>query len=399
MYKALDRNLQRELEALQKQGRFKAPERIIRGRAPGHRVYLEGFQDPFIRANSNDYLQFSQHPALRSAAEKASDSYGLGPGAVRFIDGTFAPHAALEKAIATFMGYPAACIFNSAYTANLSLIGGLQTPDTFWLSDALNHNSLIRGLRMAGVQKTQKAIYAHADSNDLESKIKRISRNFKRVCILTDGVFSMRGDVAPLASIQILAEHYGSQFEEGIWVIVDDSHGIGAFGSGGRGTIAHTHTHPAILVGTFGKAFGVNGGFVAGSAALIQYLKQKGDTYIYTNSIGPPEAAAALAAVQLLDGLEGKKSLGELEQRRQQFRKGLTWESIEGPHPIVPILTRQPEISNRLVEHLFKHRILATGLSFPVVPENESCVRVQLHAGMSIADIEEILKVINTFKM
>ena len=398
MYDALDQNLQHELLRLNRQGLYKAPERVIRGRAPDNRVYLEGFEGAFIRANSNDYLQLSQHPKLIAAAEQATATYGLGPGAVRFIDGTFSPHAALEKALAKFMHYPAACIFNSAYAANLSLISALQTPDTFWISDALNHNSLIRGLRMAGVQKDQKAIYLHGDLQDLEAKILNVSQKFKRICILTDGVFSMRGDVAPLASIQILAEHYSSQFEEGICVVVDDSHGIGAYGPLGQGTLAYTHTRSAIVVGTLGKALGVNGGFVLGSPTLIEFLKQKGDTYIYTNPISPAEAAAALAAVELLGQTAGQQSLLHLEHRRLQFRKGLSLESIPGPHPIVPILTRASKKSIRLVEHLFRRGILATALSFPVVPKNESCVRIQLHAGMSEADIAYMLDQINQFK-
>ncbi|MGC6479953.1 MAG: aminotransferase class I/II-fold pyridoxal phosphate-dependent enzyme [Flavobacteriaceae bacterium] len=396
MTKALDRSLSVALQQLQQAGILKAPERIVRGRI-GSKVLLEGFDEPFIRANSNDYLQLSQHPALAAAAEAATTLYGVGPGAVRFIDGTHLPHVALEKAIASFMGYPSSCVFNSAYAANLSLIGCLHTPETYWLCDELNHNSLIRGLKMAGVQSDQKAIYKHLALEDLKAKINSIPSRFKRVCILTDGVFSMRGDVAPLNELQRIAEDYSSHFSEGVLLIVDDSHGVGAFGEEGKGTMALRPSSPSILVGTLGKAFGVNGGFVAGSQVLIDYLKQKGDTYVYTNPLGPAEAAAALAAVEILQKEEGKRRLTNLESLRQKFRKGLRLESIEGPHPIVPILTRENNKTQALVKHLFDRGVLATGLTYPVVPKDESCVRIQLHAEMSEEDIASMLEIIHAF--
>lgn len=403
----LNKNLIQKLASLEQEGILKSKERVISGRVPaqnswGPRVTLEGSNKPYIRANSNSYLDLNFHSQLIQAAEAATLKYGVGPGAVRFIDGTFPPHKALEKAIAEFAGYPAARIFNSAYAANLSLILGLHTSDTFWLCDALNHNSLIRGLKMAGVVSGQKVVYSHCDLSDLESKLQQIPKQFKRICILTDGVFSMRGDVVPLTGIQNLALRYQDQFEEGICLVVDDSHGVGALGSKGKGVIESSDSLPYALVGTFGKAFGVNGGFVAGSTALIEFLRQKGDTYIYTNPLGAAESAAALEAVNLLATSDGHQRLENLKNRTLQFREGVQqmgFETIPGPHPVVSVLTRSSTSNRELVSYLYEQGILVIGLSYPVVPKGEECIRFQINAGMTSEDIVYILDKLSEKKL
>ena len=265
---ALDKALERELEGLKVEGRAKPAERVIVGVIPpagarGPRYRLQGSEREFIRMNSNSYLSLSLHPELIAAADEATRQFGVGPGAVRFIDGTFAPHAALEERIARFMGMPAAKIFNSAYTANCGLALAIASATTYWIGDQLNHNSIIRAMRIAGVPSANKAIYPHNDMAALAGCIAAVPADMQRVVVIFDGVFSMRGDYAPVDQIAAVVRPCGSRFKEGIVTVMDDSHGIGAFGPLGRGTADHTGSLPDIVIGTFGKAFGVNGGFIA----------------------------------------------------------------------------------------------------------------------------------------
>jgi glycine C-acetyltransferase len=246
--------------------------------------------------NSNSYLSLSHHPALIHAADEACRTYGTGPGAVRFIDGTSAEHVALESRIARFAGRPAARIFNSAYTTTLGLAITLTGPDTFWIGDALNHNCIIRAMRIANVPKEQRAIFAHNDLDDLARQLDAVPSSAGRVIVIFDGIFSMRGDNAPLAEIAALAAKHHGRFRDGVITVMDDSHGFGAYGKTGRGTEEFCGAHADILIGTFGKAFGVNGGFVAASPELVEAVRQKADTYIYTNPLGAPDCAASIAA-------------------------------------------------------------------------------------------------------
>ncbi|HET7617545.1 MAG TPA: aminotransferase class I/II-fold pyridoxal phosphate-dependent enzyme, partial [Vicinamibacterales bacterium] len=299
--------LAKEVAALEQEGRAKAPERVITGYVPaegtrGPRYRLQGSAQTFLRMNSNSYLSLSHHPALIHAADEASRAYGTGPGAVRFIDGTSAEHIALESRIARFTGRPAARIFNSAYTTALGVAITLTGPDTFWIGDALNHNCIIRAMRIANVPKEQRAIFAHNDLDDLARQLDAVPSSAGRVIVIFDGIFSMRGDNAPLAEMAALAAKHHGRFREGVITVMDDSHGIGAYGKTGRGTEEFCGAHADILIGTFGKAFGVNGGFVAGSPELVEAVRQKADTYIYTNPLGAPDCAASVAAVDLADG-------------------------------------------------------------------------------------------------
>ena len=340
----LNAALTSELAALAQEGRSKAPERIIVGYVPpsgvrGPRYRLQGSDGAYIRMNSNSYLSLSFHPALLEAADRAAHAFGVGPGAVRFIDGTFAPHVELEARIARFVGRPSARVFNSAYTTMLGLAIALSGPDTFWVGDALNHNCIIRAMRIANVPSAQRAIFKHNDVADLEQHLARVPDGIKRVAVIFDGIFSMRGDNAPVDAIEAAVRGHESRFRDGVITVMDDSHGIAAYGTTGRGTEEHCGTRVDIFVGTFGKAFGVNGGFVAGSSELIEAIRQKADTYIYTNPLGAADTAAAIKAVDVADGREGLDRLAHLKARTAQFRSGLEqlgFESIPGPHPVVP---------------------------------------------------------------
>jgi glycine C-acetyltransferase len=391
--------LAEDVRRLQEEGRAKAPERVIAGYEPpagdrGPRYRLAGSDLRFIRMNSNSYLSLSHHPEVLAAADRATHAFGTGPGAVRFIDGTFAPHVELEARIAAFVGRPAARIFNSAYTTVLGLALTLAGPDTWWVGDALNHNCIIRAMRIANVPSAQRAIFNHHDTDDLDRKLAAVPDAAGRVVVIFDGIFSMRGDHAPLERIAAVVARHEHRFREGIVTVMDDSHGIGAYGPTGRGTEEHCGTGVDVLVGTFGKAFGVNGGFVAASPELVEAVRQKADTYIYTNPLGAADCAAAVAAVHVADREEGRTRLAHLAARTMQFRQGLEslgFESIAGPHPVVPLLVRDTDRTRAFVRGLFERGVLAVGLTYPVVPRGDETIRFQVNAAHTEADIRDVL--------
>jgi glycine C-acetyltransferase len=403
----LDKTLRSEVESLKAEGRAKPPERVIvefipaRGQK-GPRYRLAGSDREFLRMNSNSYLSLSNHPALIEAADAATRQFGVGPGAVRFIDGTFSAHVALEERIARFLGKPAAKIFSSAYTANCGFALAVSHKQTYWIGDQLNHNSIIRAMRIANVPADNRGIYEHNDMRALQRCLDAVPADMQRVVIIFDGVFSMRGDCAPIQEIQQMAQVAAPRFTEGVFTVMDDSHGIGAFGESGRGTAEFTGAQPDVIVGTFGKAFGVNGGFIAGSQALAEAIRQKADTYIYTNPLGVADCAAAIQAIEICDSPEGNQRLRDLQENIRRFRQGIAslgLESIPGPHPIVPVLVRDTARTHRLVEHLFARGILVAGLTYPVVPRGEETIRFQINAAHTGADIDEVIDALSAFEI
>jgi glycine C-acetyltransferase len=360
-----------EVAALEQEGRAKAPERIITdyvaargGRGPRYR--LAGSDLEFLRMNSNSYLSLSNHPEVLAAADQAAHRFGAGPGA-------------------------------AAYTTTLGVGLTLTTKGTYWIGDALNHNCIIRAMRIANVPRERRAIYRHNDMEHLEECLQAVPDGTDRVVVIFDGIFSMRGDFAPLDRIDAIARRHHERFPEGVVTVMDDSHGIGAYGATGRGTDEHCGVQADVMTGTFGKAFGVNGGFVAGSAELVDAIRQKADTYIYTNPLGAADAAAALAAVQVADSPEGRERLANLEARTQQFRDGLDrlgLESIPGPHPVVPLLVRDTAKARVWVQALYERGVLAVALTFPVVPKGDETIRFQVNADHTEADIEDLLSIL-----
>ncbi len=399
----LDRALQAELKILQDEGRAKPPERIITAYHPpidglGPRYSIKGEKQRFLRMNSNSYLSLSNHPLLIARADNATHSFGVGPGAVRFIDGTFIHHVALEERIARFVGKEAAKIFNSAYTSNCGLALTIGGKTTHWIGDQLNHNSIIRGMRIAGVPSGNKGIYAHNDMDDLQKCLDTVGEGIERVVVIFDGIFSMRGDYAPIDKILEITARYNEKFAGGVITVVDDSHGIGAYGATGRGTPEFCGMIPDIIIGTFGKAFGVNGGFIAGSGTVVEAVRQRADTYIYTNPLSVADCAAATAALDICDSAEGLQRLANLQQRTRQFREGLEkmgFETIPGPHPVVPLLVRDTNKTHALVKRLFTAGILVVGLTFPVVPKGDETMRFQVNADHTEADINFVLEVLS----
>ena len=402
----LDISLAQELEVLKQEGRAKAPERIIEQYLPpkgekGPRYKLVGSNNEFIRLNSNSYLSLSNHSELAAAADKATHKFGVGPGAVRFIDGTFIHHDQLEKRVARFVEKPAAKIFNSAYTSNCGLALTISNNKTHWIGDQLNHNSIIRAMRISNIPSVNKGIFKHNDMADLERCLEEVAPGMDRVVVIFDGIFSMRGDYAPIHEINAICKAYDSKFKDGVITVVDDSHGMGAYGKTGRGTAEFCNASPDIIVGTFGKAFGVNGGFIAASATLIEAIRQKADTYIYTNPLSVADCAAAIKAIDICDSDEGLALLKNLKERTAQFRQGLEKlgkESIPGPHPVVPLMVRDTQKTHALVKYLFDHGVLVVGLTFPVVPKGDETIRFQINACHTSADIEYVIELLNAFE-
>ena len=390
---------------LEDAGTAKGAEAVVTAVRPPHgdqgpRVQLAGEGDRwFIRMNSNSYLGLGLHPDVIRAEEDASREYGVGPGAVRFISGSYAPHLELERELAAFHGREAAQIFSSAYAAIISTITPLVTKETLLVSDELNHNCIINAMRLARPQG--KAVYPHLDLDALDSTLEDAAGSARRVLVVTDGIFSMRGDHAPVDRIMEIARRHDDRFEENVVVIVDDSHGVGAFGATGRGTEEFCGSPPVdILVGTLGKAFGVNGGYVASGAPLIRFLRESAQMYIYSNPITPGEAAAALASLRLVDSAEGRERLERLRSLTRRFEEGLRAigiETIAGEHPVVPLMIRDTARTHALVRHLFDHGVLVTGLAYPVVPRGDEEIRAQVNADHTESDIDTVLELLAAY--
>ncbi|MGR9087110.1 MAG: aminotransferase class I/II-fold pyridoxal phosphate-dependent enzyme [Gammaproteobacteria bacterium] len=401
----IEPSFRHQVTQLQAQGIAKGHEKVVTGiKAPedgyGPRYFLEGYEEQaFLRMNSNAYLALSLHPGVIGAEAEAVEAFGAGPGAVRFISGTYRPHVELERKLADFHGREAAMLFSAAYATMLGVLPQFISEDTLVVSDALNHNCIINAIRLS--RPARKEVYAHLDLEVLDRLLESNKGRFKRVCVVTDGIFSMRGDHAPLDELDALCTRHEEGYDEGIITLVDDSHGVAAFGQTGRGTEEVTGGRADVLIGTLGKGFGVNGGYVVASASVIAYLRETAPMYIYSNPITPGEAAAALAALAIVDSEEGRRLLGRLREFGGQLRTGLTrlgFETLPGEHPIVPIFVRDTERTSALVAHLLDHRILATGLNYPVVPKGDQEIRLQLSADHTAKDIDYFLAVLAEFK-
>ena len=395
--------VERLVAGLEEQGTAKGAEIVVREVVPpqdgqGPRFLLEGQGDKaFIRMNANSYLGLSLHPEVIEAEEVTARAMGAGPGAVRFIAGTHAQHVALERALAAFHGRDEGMIFSSAYAAVVSAVVSLIDKTTFVLSDELNHNCIINAIRMA--RPAGKSIYPHLDMAALDRELEAAKGKARRVLVITDGIFSMRGDHAPVDEIMEIAARHDHAYPENIVVLVDDSHGVGAFGPTGRGTEEYTKSAPCdILVGTLGKAFGVNGGYVVSNSSVIRFLRESSPLYIYSNPITAGEAAAAMKSLEILTGPQGNQRLGRLRRLTKRFESGLLergFEIIPGDHPIVPIMVRNTDETRRLVAALFDAGVLATGLAYPVVPRGDESIRFQINADHTEAGIDYVLSALS----
>ncbi|NNE25126.1 MAG: aminotransferase class I/II-fold pyridoxal phosphate-dependent enzyme [Rhizobiales bacterium] len=397
--------LKKTLHDLDEMAACKRTENVIRAVQPASKEYGPRFflsaegNKPFIRMNSNSYLGLSFQQDVLAAEEQAAGQFGTGPGAVRFISGTWSPHIELEQRLAAFHNREAAMIFSSAYATVMGTLPQLINDTTCVISDELNHNCIINAIRLAA--PAEKLIYRHNDMAHLRACLEGAKNNCRRVIIVTDGIFSMRGDHASLKEVVDLAGEYDQHFEDNALVVVDDSHGVGAFGKTGRGTEEQQGGAQAdLLIGTLGKAFGVNGGYVVTSSVVVDYLRETSPFYIYSNPITPSEAAAAMKAVDLVDSPTGRALLDQLRAMTRRFEAGISasgFETIPGEHPVVPLMVRDTATTSALVVHLHGNGVLATGLNYPVVPKGDEEIRFQISADHTEADIDMVLDVLKRF--
>lgn len=397
-------SLEEKIREIDEKGIVKRKENIIQDiikcdGIKGNRYILKGEEGKeYIRMNSNSYLALHLNERVKRKEEEAIKKFGVGPGAVRFISGTYEPHKELEERISKFHLREDAIIFSSAYGCVVGTLFSLIDEETFVISDELNHNCIINGIRLS--KPKEKDIYKHLDYNECEEKIQKRIGKAKKVLIITDGVFSMRGDYAYLDKLQEIAYRYDKDFEEGVILIVDDSHGVGIFGDNGRGTEEVFNTKVDILIGTFGKAFGVNGGYLVSDKIIVDYLREKAPFYIYTNPITPGEANAIIESINIIDSEEGKGMLRYVKELAKKFREGiiaLGLETTKSEHPIVPLIIRDTEKTKNLVQYLRENGILSTGLNFPIVPRGEELIRFQITYEHTEYDINYVLGVIKNF--
>ncbi|MCZ7542021.1 MAG: glycine C-acetyltransferase [Anaerolineae bacterium] len=333
---------------------------------------------------ANNYLGLANHPRLREAAREAIEQYGVGPGAVRTIAGTMSLHVQLEERLAQFKSAEAAITFQSGFSANLATIPALVGRGDVIFSDRLNHASIIDGCRLS---RAEIVAYAHNDPADLRARIAeaKASGAYNRMLIVTDGVFSMDGDIAPLPALAEIAQ------EHDILLMVDDAHGEGVLGRGGRGIVDHFGLHGAvdIEVGTMSKAFGVMGGMVAGKRVIIDWLRQRGRPFLFSSAMTVPDVAACLAAVELLEAstelverLWSNAGYFKTEMQRLGFDTGLT------ETPIVPVMLGEAPLAQQFSKRLFEEGVFAMALGYPTVPQGKARIRVMNTAAHSQDDLD-----------
>ncbi|HUL18014.1 MAG TPA: glycine C-acetyltransferase [Steroidobacteraceae bacterium] len=381
MKDAVITRLREELRGLREQGLYK-PERVLEG-PQGGLVQVAG--RPVINLCANNYLGLANHPAVRAAAQRSLDNSGYGMASVRFICGTQNTHKELERRLARFLGMEDVILYSSCFDANGGLFETLLDERDAVISDALNHASIIDGIRLC---KAQRLRYANSDMAELERCL-RESQGARTRLIATDGVFSMDGFIAKLPQICDLAERYDAL------VMVDDSHATGFMGPGGRGTPEHCGVAQRIdiLTGTLGKALGgASGGYVAARREVVEWLRQRSRPYLFSNSIPPVVAAASLAVLELIE--QHPELRARLFENARVFREGMTrlgFDLKPGEHPIIPVMLGEAALAGRMAERLLEEGVYVIGFSYPVVPKGQARIRTQMSAALTPAQLEQAL--------
>ena len=364
-------DLRQQTDRLREQGLYK-DERVLHG--PQQAAVAVAEDREVINFCANNYLGLANHPRLLEAAKTNLDRYGFGMASVRFICGTQTVHKELERRISEFLGTEDTILYSSCFDANGGLFETLLGPDDAIISDALNHASIIDGIRLC---KAKRWRYANNEMADLEAKLQE-AQNCRHRLVVTDGVFSMDGIIADLEAVCDLAERHDAL------VVVDDSHAVGFLGEHGRGTheFRNVMGRIALLTGTLGKALGgASGGYTSGRAELIAWLRQRSRPYLFSNSLAPMIAATSLTVLDLLE------SSGDLRQKLREnsgsFRRRMTalgFTLVPGEHPIIPVMLGDAVLSQRMAERLLEEGIYVISFSYPVVPEGQARIRTQISA-------------------
>jgi len=375
--------LDQELAALRDQGLYNQIRTI--GSAQGARIVVDGRD--VLNFCSNNYLGLANHPKVVKSANDATAKFGVGPAAVRSIAGTTSLHVELEERLARFKGAEAVITFQSGFTANLGTIAALVGKEDVIFSDRLNHASIIDGCRLSGARIVA---YEHNDPQALEGAIHENAGTYRRALIVTDGVFSMDGDIAPLPGICDVAGRAN------LMLMVDDAHGEGVLGKGGRGIVDHFGMHGKvdIEVGTLSKAFGVVGGLVAGARPIIDWLRQRGRPFLFSSAVTAPDAAACIAAIDLLeqstelvDRLWDNARYFKSEMQRLGFDTGLS------ETPITPVMLGEAQLAQEFSRQLFEHGVFAMAIGFPTVAKGKARIRVMISASHDRDDLGQGLEI------
>jgi glycine C-acetyltransferase len=381
MFGDLKKVLQGELNKIKEAGLYKE-ERVLE---TPQGVVIKTNGKEVLNFCANNYLGFCNDPDLLAAAKKALDKYGYGMSSVRFICGTLDIHKELEKTVSRFLGTEDTILYSSCFDANAGLFETLLHEGDVVISDKLNHASIIDGIRLS---KAERKVFAHGDMADLEEQLKQ-SSSFKTRLICTDGVFSMDGEIAKLKDICSLAEKYEAL------VMVDDSHATGVLGPGGRGTPAFYGVQDKvdIVTSTFGKALGgAAGGFTSGRREIIQWLRQRSRPYLFSNTLAPVITATTLVAIRLLEGNSSRQQ--QLLDNTRYFRENISKLGFElrgGEHPIVPVMLYDATLAKSMANELLSQGIYVVGFSYPVVPQGQARIRVQISAAHTKEHLDKAL--------
>jgi glycine C-acetyltransferase len=372
--------LSTDLAALREEGLYNQ----IRTLGGPQGAWIEADGKRVLNFCSNNYLGLANDPRLVAAAKRALDEFGIGPGAVRTIAGTMELHDRLERRLAEFKGVAATISLQSGFTANLAVVPAITGKGDVIISDELNHASIVDGVRLS---RADRKIYAHADVDELRARLQEArSEGANRVLVITDGVFSMDGDLAPLPAIVDAAEEFDAM------VMVDDAHGEGVLGHGGRGIVDHfgLHGRVDIEVGTMSKAFGVMGGYIAGSAELIEWLQQRGRPFLFSSAVTPPDVAACLAAVDLLEA--STELVDRLWDNARRFKTAMTDAGFDLGHsetPITPVMLGDVKLTREFSRRLYEEEaVFGSAIGYPTVAKGAARIRVMISAAHSHDDLE-----------
>ena len=376
MNKDFQKFMDKELNELKKEGLYNSI-RTLEG-PQGSWVEIEGKE--VLNFSSNNYLGLANHPETVKAAKKALIDYGIGPGAVRTIAGTMELHNDLEKALADFKKVEGAITFQSGYNSNLAVIPSIVGKGDTIYSDELNHASIIDGCKLSGAEIK---VYKHADMESLEEILKE--KTYGKKLIVTDGVFSMDGDVAKLPEIVELGKKYNAI------TMVDDAHGEGVLGTHGRGIVDHFNLHNEvdIEIGTFSKAIGTVGGCAAGSKKMVEYLKQKARPFLFSSAVTPPDVAATLKSIEILD--EDDSLVKKLWDNGDYFKKNMKeigFDVGNSQTPITPVMLGKAKTASEFSKKLFEENIFAQSIGFPTVQKGKARIRVMISAVHSRDDLD-----------